>query len=96
MLNRFSMLLKVRARTSAMPLATTLTTLEKVLSCFSLAFLFSTMVQISRTRIADSMIRPPSIVDMTAAKAAAMIRAATTGDSSLRITVKKAELPEAP
>ena len=89
------MLLEVRARMVEVAMKPMLTTRVITFSCSSLGVFFSAPCQMSRVRTVDMVISPQSMVDMTAASTAAIIRAHTTAGSSLRITLKKALLPAA-
>ncbi len=90
------MLLADRASAVDTPINATLTPSVIFFRCASLGVFFSAPCQMSRVSTVDIVIRPQSMVDMTAAMTAATIRAQGSAGSSFRITTKKAWEPVAP
>ena len=90
------MLLADRARAVEVAMKPILTPSVIFFNWASVGFFFSVPCQISRVNTVDIVIRPQSMVDMQAARTAAMISAQTMAGSSIRMTSKNALFPEAP
>ena len=84
---------EVRARIVEEPINRMLITRVIFFNCFSEGFLCRAPCQISLVKTVDIVISPQSIVDITAARTAAMIKAQTMAGSSFKITSKKALFP---
>ena len=90
------MLLADRARAVEVAMKPILTPNVIFFNWASVGFFFSVPCQISRVNTVDIVIRPQSMVDMQAARTAAIISAQTMAGSSIRMTSKKALFPVAP
>ena len=84
------MLPEERARIVEDPINRMLITRVIFFNCFSEGFLCRAPCQISLVKTVDIVISPQSIVDITAASTAAIIRAQTIAGSTFKITSKKA------